>query len=296
MRPARRLGAAGVFALLGSAAPSWAGQQDRTAPPPEPPAEIRAYSVANLPPEPPLGIEVIGARAANPGEWPASIYHRLSDQESCTSALIGARVLLTAAHCVRDGGTLSFRMGPPGEGAVTHDAVCTRHPAFTFDNYTADYALCYVTPAVGGVRFERLAGDAEQPVLREEILLTGYGCTNLDGSGGRNGTYFIGESHVAALPGPPDNNNLIAEGKAILCFGDSGGPAFSRRGNVRYLISVNARAGRDASNNLTGRSLLASIGTPMARQFLATWVPRDHQTRPADAWICGRDPNAENCR
>lgn len=112
--------------------------------------------------------------------------------DGCTSALIGPKVLVTAAHCVDGKGSpavvrdisLSPRINPP----VTLNYSCTMHSKYQnapsrgkAPRSSHDIALCLVNNPNDvpiGMKFEMV--DLNQtPTVGKDILMTGYGCTGV---------------------------------------------------------------------------------------------------------------------
>jgi hypothetical protein len=215
-----------------------------------------------------------GARVADPKAFPASLYSR-SGNELCTSTLIGPRAVLTAAHCVETGAVATFRLG-----GQDYRAVCERASQYPADP-SADYALCAVQDRdVAGAPFERVNITASHLKVGQKPLMTGFGCTNANGTGGNNGVYMVGdESSIIRLPSN-QSNNIEVQGEVALCFGDSGGPAFLVSGAQRELISVNSSVG-SVGGVLTDHSHLSSTSAPVAVAFLTGWSSRNK------APICG---------
>lgn len=232
--------------------------------------------------------ELRGGRVADPKQWQASFYTR-SAGGSCTASIVGDRVLLTAAHCVANGAAVTLR-----RAGIVYRAMCEHAPEYGTTNNarTADYALCAIDNAIPGIAAERINRDAAALRVGQEILLTGFGCTTNQGTGGNDGVYRIGETRIIALPAG-SNNDIVTSGGAGVCFGDSGGPAFLvGPGNRRTQISVNSRVQNNSptGTNLGPRSYLSSLSTPQAAAFLSGWSSRNHLR------ICGLDPQATTCR
>jgi hypothetical protein len=120
----------------------------------------------------------------------------------------------------------------------------------------------------------------------KNVLLTGFGCTKTGGGGDQSGTVFrVGEAKIQALPNPA-HNFIITKGKAAVCLGDSGGPAFvqpGKDGGPRIQVSVNALG------NNNDVSLLASLATPAADAFFREWSGTHNVS------ICGLHTEATKC-
>lgn len=221
---------------------------------------------------------LIGARPADPKKFQASLY-ALSSEGACTSTLVGRGVLLTAAHCVADGGTIGITLR-----STTWEGVCTHAPGYA-TNDTADWALCSIQAGGPTVPYERLSTDPKLLRLGDAIQLTGFGCTQQGGGGGNDGIYRVGEAPVRRLPDGNDNDVITTAGTA-LCFGDSGGPAFRYTmpgDSRRTLVGVNSRG------NIRDTSYLSSTSTKQAVDFFMTWA-NQHNLK-----ICGLHANAEGC-
>lgn len=234
--------------------------------------------------------ELRGGRAADPAQWKASFYTR-SGGGSCTASAVGDRVLLTAAHCVDNGAAVTLR-----KAGQTYRAVCEHAPQYGAGGAnaeTADYALCAIDRSVPDVPAERVNANPQALRVGQEVLLTGFGCTTDAGTGGNDGVYRIGEAKVQRLP-TGDDNDIVVEGDAGLCFGDSGGPAFLVSGNgaSRSQISVNSRVENTSPTDVDlGRhSFLSSLSTYAARNFLRDWANRNKLR------ICGLHSDATTCR
>jgi Trypsin len=251
------------------------------------PTEVVAGMIGELSGSDELQVELRGARDEPPNFWPASFYVRFSKDSSCTGSIVGEQVVLMAAHCIAHGGILKFKAAD-----VDYVADCSRHDAYRTipRNYSADYALCRVRQPVRGVKFERLNIDSSLVSDGTELLLTGFGCTTDAGTGGQDDVYRVGEANVTRGPVGPTDNYFTTEGKAALCFGDSGGPAFLLRpGSTRVQVSVNARVGKTRSGRLSMRSFLSSTSTPDAIAFLKSWSGDTLK-------ICGIHSDARGCR
>jgi hypothetical protein len=240
--------------------------------------EITFLPVSALPYDP-TQPAVLGARAADPKDYPASFY-TAQHEGRCTSTVVGPRVLLTAAHCVGDGGTATLL-----SANQRYVATCTHAPDYAWEP-SADYALCLLDRVLPGIPYERVSIERARLRPGLQLLLTGFGCTRPDGTGGNDGVYRVGESPVYRLPSG-SNNHIVTAGGAALCFGDSGGPAFRFLDpfkRSRTQVSVNSRG------NIRDSSWLSSLSTGPAVAFLREWSLR-HGAR-----ICGVHADVQGCR
>lgn len=256
---------------------------------PAPPSTLQFYAFADLTKPPPTGPVLIkGTEVVDPKLFPASFYTSSQGGRRCTSTLIGAKVVLTAAHCVANGGTIKLRLqSKQYEGTCAHSPKYdpTKSPAFT-----ADYSLCLLKTAIESLPYESVNTDPGLVHRNDKILLTGYGCTKSEGfghgSGGSDDIYRIGEAPVVGLP-KGASNYYKTKGEVAVCFGDSGGPAFAYRDVAkkdRVQVSVNSRG------TIVDESYLSSTSTPDALAFLTDFTAKNGVA------ICGVTPGASGCR
>lgn len=264
----------------------------------QPNGTVRFSSIGDLTKPDNVESEVRHARVADPSKWPASFYVH-SARGWCTSTLVGERVLLTAAHCVVNDQTIELT-----SHSGTYKGICRQADEYPLDD-SADYALCELDGPVSGVEYESVNIDSDRLHLNQEILLTGFGCVNDDGTGGNDNVYRIGEIAISALPSTA--SNFITTGKPTdhdkpgVCFGDSGAAAFLINGPRRSLVSVNSQVQKLGPHLLGPLSYLSSTSTPTAVAFFRTWQDArnaENQTREtplAPLKICGLDADAQHC-
>lgn len=221
---------------------------------------------------------LINGRPVDGADWPASVYAR-SGNAACSATLVGERVVLMAAHCMDDGGKISFTAQ-----ANNYSASCTHHPQYD-SNQTADFALCLTDRPVTGVVFEDI-GISEDLSVGQTVTLSGYGCINPGGGGGNDGIFRIGDATIQGLPNAV-SNDTITKGGAALCFGDSGGSAYVVKGDSsRVIIGINSRG------NISTTSYLASVyNGSLFSAWAKSWSKSNSNVK-----ICGIHSGALYCR
>lgn len=229
----------------------------------------RTFSVQQLLEE--IEPTLIGGVIAEPGAFPMSPW-----VGNCTGAVVGERVLFTAAHCVSNGGTKNFTIN-----GVSYSSKCTHHSEYR-GNSTADFAVCLVNKVVEGGNYEMVTVAIDYQV-GSVILLTGYGCQVW--GGGLDGKYRIGKAPATRVPGSSTNYDTVTRGSSALCSGDSGGPAFLvAEDGSRKVIGVNSRSDTKVT------SYLSSHGVQTAQNFYKNWAQQN------GVKICGIHSDAQGCR
>lgn len=219
---------------------------------------------------------LIGGKPADTAEWPASVYAKAGNS-ACSATLVGERVLFMAAHCMDNGGSVSFTAH-----ANAYKAKCAHHPEYR-GNDTADWALCFVDRPVTGVPFEVL-GTEIHVAMNSTLLLSGYGCVKPGGGGGNDGIFRIGNATVKALPSGK-NYDIATKGGAALCFGDSGGSAYLVTDKARSIVGVNSRG------DISTMSYLPSVASPSFISWAREWAYDAGNSR-----LCGVHDDALGCR
>lgn len=247
-------------------------------------------------------------------DWPALVFAKFGEA-SCSGALIGPNVLLTAAHCVED------KHGKLREAKLTrfeapYSMACERHPAYVKRRLPAkaseprgaeDYALCSidfrgkVPEAIASMRVEVL--DVVSNLKRGgAVLLTGYGCINTRIVNGKvvstasANILRIGDANIARAPTHnwSDAAYVLIDSRGkptpALCPGDSGGPMFvgaseSKQTGMRRIVGVNSAIAAGA----TGRadhivSKISALGTEEFRKWIMDWQQRN---KSLELIICG---------
>lgn len=221
---------------------------------------------------------LINGAPANASEWPSSVYVSMGGGR-CSGTLVGYRVLLIASHCVSNGGSASFTVN-----SEKYTAKCTHGPGYP-SNSTADWSLCLTDKVVAGGPFEQVNFDSARVQMGAKLTLTGYGCIKKGGGGGNDGVFRIGEATVTKLPSG-SNHDIVTEGGAALCFGDSGGSAYyiDPTDGRRWVVGINSRG------DISTTSYLSSISTDTVKDFMKDWSKKNDQV------ICGINMGAGDCR
>lgn len=213
---------------------------------------------------------------------------RMTTGGTCTAALIGPSALLTAAHCMGNGQQISFVVG-----GTSISALCTHAPEYNpFFNPSDDLALCLLARQVTGLAYETVKLDTV-PNVGSEIVLTGYGCTAQNGS--IDGQLRVGRTKAVTDQQAKDaattynvplgeTNSIytlsdVPAGGAVLCPGDSGGPAFEAGldpKGPRKIVGVNSRT---TFND--GVSILAAVASADGAAFIRDWADENGQS------VCG---------
>ena len=240
------------------------------------------------------GPVIIGGQPAITDDYPVSLWFETKN-EKCTGFLIGARVLMTAAHCVSEGTLVKIKEDGGMAGIEGH---CHRAPKFPSDP-SQDLALCSLTkdyplPDIPGkplTGYEVLNTDPSKLMKGNRVQITGFGCT-LEG-GSLDNIYRVGWSKIDELPPkvPHAQCSIKIRGQSQLCKGDSGGPAFAidkKSPSFRRVIGINSKTSYTPGLVV---GFLASTSTKDALDFFRNWA-KEHDGQK----ICGVHKDAEDCR
>lgn len=244
--------------------------------------DLELMQVSQLPQ--PVEPKLINGKPARPADFPASFYQS-SGVGRCTASLIGPKVLLTAAHCVSNGGTVKIKIS-----ATTFKGKCTHHEQWQDGDgdKSADYSLCLLDKEIAGVTPERLDLNGAGMNVGGKVLLAGFGCTQENMSGGNDGIFRIGLTKIATLPGynaaqPNDmltESSLEEKAPAIVCPGDSGGSVYHLKSDLvvsgtRSIVAVNSRVGLESDTKVNGFSYLVATFTEPFKSFVKQWSKKN---------------------
>lgn len=225
--------------------------------------------------------DVINGVPTSSTVWPAT-RAIVSTGGSCTSTVVGDKVLLTAAHCLPDGGTVKTRI----RGAQV-SFVCDHHPSYA-DDFTLDFALCKTSQSITGINFERVNTSIAYPQIGATLVLLGYGCLETGGHDGSFGTLFQGTGSVVERPSS-DSAYIVTDGPSAVCYGDSGGASYfltsAGQGIARReIVGLNSRG------DIATKSYISATATSGFIEWALEWSETN------DAHICGIHAEAKSCR
>jgi hypothetical protein len=187
----------------------------------------------------------------------------VSGSSTCSSVFVGPRVVLTAAHCVEDGGAAIVLDRGRRSSGRGH-----RPPKSLGDDL--DVAVVVLEKPRVGAPYATV-GRSVFP--GEQVDLFGQGCFDPDTFQSDN-RFRRGVSRVA---GVAEAEIKIAEpGGAVACFGDSGGPVFRRGGDGESLELV----GLISKGDMIDETYATRLGEDRVFGFLASFAS-------AELTLCG---------
>jgi V8-like Glu-specific endopeptidase len=272
------------------------------------PAHLAFEALSSSAPSGTVVPKIGNGRTQDPKLWPASVWASTTEPPklsslACSGTLVGHQVLLTAAHCIADQGTITLYQG----SKKVASGVCSHSDGWRSKGVRGgeDWALCLMSKmpepsggAGGGRGFEVIAKGAQ---LRAGsfLQLTGFGCNENYKTDGR---FIAGEAEVGI---PPSSETAFAatpyyeagsgadRKAAFVCRGDSGGASYMKYPNgVRRIAAVNSVQVVETGTGRYG-TCSATIASPQGQAFMESWLKRPENK---DAAICGISSNAQRCR
>lgn len=189
--------------------------------------------------------------------------------------LVAAQWVLTAAHAVI-GRTAGGVARLAGREYVVADAVI--HPGWTgvFEELH-DIALVRLAEPVGGVTPVPLYRDGDE--AGQPIVLVGRGMSGTGLTGpvhddetlraATNRISEVGDLHLSFTFDSPESGRAT-ELEGVSGPGDSGGPAFIRRGGVTYLAGISSAQDDEATGGAEGRYGVVEYYSRVSA--FATWI------------------------
>ncbi len=199
--------------------------------------------------------KIVGGSPSAAGSWPWQVQLSFSGGWTCGGSILSADWIVTAAHCVEDGGsivaanTVTVRAGATawGSGTVRTVSQVIAHSSYSPSTYDNDIALLRLsTPltfgsSIGAVEPLLAADEATLAANGIQGTVTGWGTTSSGGSGSsllRQVTLPMISTASCKLSayGSEITDNMICAGLGTgekdSCQGDSGGPLVvpNRRG------------------------------------------------------------------
>jgi secreted trypsin-like serine protease len=205
----------------------------------------------------------------------------------CSGALIGPRLVLSAAHCVRPGTSTKIVLYDAQRRPELIDTVrVAAHPQFNVQGIvnhraSADVALLLLAAPLPGHAPAPIGAPSEPLAAGNRFTVAGIGVTTR-GDGRTGGTVRAANLIATGAPGrlqirlvdPATNNARDGLGA---CTGDSGGPAFEDQNGRATIVGVIAWS--TSAGNASGCGGLTGV-TPLT-------LYRDWIAQTAKAWGVG---------
>ncbi|MEU8581698.1 FG-GAP-like repeat-containing protein [Streptomyces abikoensis] len=181
---------------------------------------------------------VVGEEA-QPGSYAFTARLTIGDgARGCSAALVEQQWLLTAASCFADNPPQSFKVsaGAPKMKATAAIAGNVTDVVQLVPREGRDLVLAKLAKPVTGVT--PVAISRTSPVQGEELHVTGFGRTKDE---------WVPDAahHASFTVGPIKDTSIGLTGKeadAVICQGDTGGPAFREVAGRQELVGINSRS------------------------------------------------------
>ncbi|XP_044608122.2 transmembrane protease serine 9 [Equus asinus] len=201
---------------------------------------------------------IVGGVAASPGEFPWQVSLRENGEHFCGAAVVGARWLVSAAHCFNEfqdptewvayAGTTSLS-GSEASTVRARVARIVTHPAY--DSDTADFDVA-VLELGSPLPFSRHVQPVCLPAAthifppRRKCLISGWGYLKEDflvkpERLQKATVELLDQALCAGLYGPSLTDRMLCagylDGKVDSCQGDSGGPLVCEEPSGRFFLA-----------------------------------------------------------
>lgn len=225
------------------------------------------------------------ATALNGSDAPSNGYAfaaklTMDDRAACSGALVDAQWVITAASCFRNGST-PVPAGKPavkttvtvGRTDLTQSTGTEVEAVELVPHADRDLVMVKLGWRVVGVEPVKVATTA--PAIGDQLTSLGFGRTKSEWvpNKAHTGAFTVASAEGGAL-------GLDASGDAVVCKGDTGGPALRQKDGGLELAAVNSRSwqggclGTDAAETRTG-ALAVRVDD------VAAWVDQVRRTTPA---------------
>ena len=154
----------------------------------------------------------------------------------CTATIVGPRVFITAAHCGATGATSNFSIN-----GKSYSAKLQQSPLYTTNDH--DISVGMTTEDITGIPYAIVGGAYSEGL---QITLLGYGCYSSDPSEPTDGKLRYGQTVTVSTSG----YDMISKtpGGALVCYSDSGGPAYILQGDKHLLLGISTKGNMKDSN------------------------------------------------
>jgi len=193
-----------------------------------------------------------------------------SGNARCSASLVGPQAVITAAHCVGDGKSITFKT----HNGVSHKGTCAHHPEYATADH--DIALCKLDAPILHIKPKRMHLN-QHARMDMRIQLFGFGCIWPGGGGGNDGILRMGHSRIRGAVGRHLYSHIVGDDNAALCSGDSGGPVLSPEEDI---LAIHSRA------NLKDRNWTVRLD-----RWAKAWIL--DQARVYDIEVCHEENRCE---
>ncbi len=197
---------------------------------------------------------IYGGEPSQNGAWEHTVALMSGGQPFCTGTLIAPRVVLSAAHCMGEGGPEAVSFGNnagSGESIEVQSVYVYPNPNQSYDvavlRLAGDASVAPATIALPCVLDEAF-GDGQQ------VTVVGFGITETDEANTRKNEVVTSVRdhdcsrtnvfYCNARVSPGGEFVAGADGKDS-CYGDSGGPVYVGHQGEHYLVGVTSRGATD---------------------------------------------------
>jgi secreted trypsin-like serine protease len=206
---------------------------------------------------------------------------KVKSHTTCTGALIGRRMILTAAHCLKDIPPQTVKVlflksdscnpQKPQYQKINVEKIIIHDQYNKNGNYNNDLALMKLERAAPGDFPTASLYDGESPLSADDLLMVGYG----------DSTESSDEENQLRKTKKSFSRDVVLENKEIVfdqsnatggaCHGDSGGPVYGVVGGQYKIVGIISRA-RGPKETACHQSSLASF-----MPFYREWIEKNSQ-------------------